>query len=101
MELNDIIIPKEFIETPPKKWKLKRAEQEYLSQFEFKGIVVDENNILVDGYTRYLVAKKYGIKNVRVTIRVDLNEKQFKRYKKKIVGGNLYNLLFKHKKVGV
>lgn len=58
MRLSKIKISEEFEKTPPKKIKLleKRAYQLIYNQYE-QPIVVNKNNVLIDGYTTYLLMK--------------------------------------------
>lgn len=65
MYLEDIKIPKNF--TKPGKKKLDRRFKYYEENKCFRvPIIVDERNILEDGYTSYLIAKKYKLEKVRV-----------------------------------
>lgn len=65
MYLEDIKIPKNF--TKPGKKKLDRRFKYYEENKCFRvPIIVDERNTLEDGYTSYLIAKKYKLEKVRV-----------------------------------
>lgn len=65
MYLEDIKIPKNF--TKPGKKKLDRRFKYYEKNKCFEvPIIVDERNTLEDGYTSYLIAKKYKLEKVRV-----------------------------------
>lgn len=44
-------------------------------------IVIDENNVIVTGHTRYKAAKKLGIKNIPCVIANDLTDVQVKAYR--------------------
>lgn len=53
-----------------------------ISQFGFKvPIVVDKNNVIVAGHTRYLAAERLGLDEVPVIIADDLTDKQIKAYR--------------------
>lgn len=65
MYLEDIKISKNF--TKPGKKKLDRRFKYYEENKCFEvPIIVDERNTLEDGYTSYLIAKKYKLEKVRV-----------------------------------
>lgn len=65
--INNIKIPKEFKEHLPTAHKMafKRAYYIINNKFE-QPIVLDKNNVLVDGYTTYLIEKERGTKYVQV-----------------------------------
>ena len=53
-----------------------------IKEFGFKvPIVIDKNNIIVAGHTRYLAAKQLGINEVPVVIADDLNDEQIKAFR--------------------
>ena len=53
-----------------------------IKEFGFKvPIIVDKNNVIVAGHTRYKACKELGIKNVPVIIADDLNEEQIKAFR--------------------
>ena len=53
-----------------------------IREFGFKQpIVVDVNNVIVVGHTRYLAAKELGLKKVPVLVASDLTEEQIKAYR--------------------
>jgi len=65
--LDSVIISDEFAKTHPRSDTLMNCYEHYRKYKKFNGhIVVDENGVLIDGYTRYLVAKMFGHKNIRV-----------------------------------
>lgn len=56
-----------FRARPPLAEKLDRKERYYLEHGEFESeIVLDGSGNLMDGYTTYLLAKKYGLKQIPV-----------------------------------
>lgn len=53
-----------------------------IEQFGFKvPIVVDKNNVIIAGHTRYLAAKKLGMSAVPVIVANDLTEEQVKAFR--------------------
>ncbi len=65
--LDKIMIPIEFIEHPPKDGKIIARKIYYMMYHKFKVPIVITNKCnLIDGYTSYLIAKKYGEKYVKV-----------------------------------
>lgn len=65
INVSEIIIPKEFERTIPRKDKLEKIYK-YVKAFGNidKPIVLTENNVLTDNYARYIVAKELGITDV-------------------------------------
>lgn len=69
IDIKNIKIPKKF--TKPKKEKLDHRFKYYEINKCFEvPIVIDKNNILVDGYTSYLIAKKYDMKTVQAKVKI-------------------------------
>ena len=65
MRINDIRIPKEF--QKPRTEKMNERIEYFKKNQNFETqIVVDKDNNLIDGYTTYLIAKKYGINFINV-----------------------------------
>ena len=55
---------------------------ESIKQFGFKvPIIIDKNNVIVAGHTRYKAAKKLGINTVPVIIADDLTDEQIKAFR--------------------
>lgn len=53
-----------------------------IEQYGFQQpIVVDKNNIIIAGHTRYCAAKKLGLKKIPVVVAVKLTEKQVQAYR--------------------
>jgi site-specific DNA-methyltransferase (adenine-specific) len=53
-----------------------------IKEFGFKvPIVVDKDNVIVNGHTRYKASQKLGLKQVPVIVANDLTEKQIKAYR--------------------
>lgn len=67
IKLTDIKIQKHF--TKPNKKKLNRRLEYYNKNKCFKTpIIINEDNTLIDGYTSYLIAKKYNLETVEVKV---------------------------------
>lgn len=65
VKVSDIIVPTEFMESPPR-FKKMMHKREYFrrnDKFESK-IVLNKDFLLIDGYTSYLLAKENGMKHV-------------------------------------
>lgn len=55
---------------------------ESIKQFGFKvPIIIDKNNVIVAGHTRYKAAKKLGINTVPAIIADDLTDEQIKAFR--------------------
>ena len=66
IELKDIKIKKQFAKTTPSAEKMKAAERYFRWHRRIdKNIVLNSNNVLVDGYIRYLVLMNHGKKKTR------------------------------------
>ena len=61
VKLEDIIIPSYMKDVSKRKLKIKT---EYLNKYGYLRdvIILDENNVLVDGYSSYVLSKKIGMK---------------------------------------
>lgn len=65
--LQDIIISEDFKNTEPAAWKMQRKADYYERTGELpEDIVINDENVLIDGYTIYLTAAKYGLSSVPV-----------------------------------
>ena len=60
--INDIKIPEYF--TPPNDEKYRKKEHMYINTGYLSPIIVDHNNVLVDGYISYLILKRSGVQEV-------------------------------------
>lgn len=67
--LSDIIINEPFASSKPKISKINKIRK-YYSEYGYvdKPITVNYNNILLDGYLRYLVLKENDVKYVNAKI---------------------------------
>lgn len=69
IDMKNITIPEKFAK--PRKEKLNSRIQYYNKNKCFEvPIIIDKDNMLVDGYTSYLIAKKYNMKTVQVKVKV-------------------------------
>ncbi|MFA5676586.1 MAG: hypothetical protein WDA65_08720 [Christensenellales bacterium] len=67
ISLSDINILGAFAYTPPKPDKIKSCYEYYTKTGRFdRSIIVDENNVLRDGYVAYLIARMMGLSNIKV-----------------------------------
>lgn len=69
INLNDIIISDSFSKTVPAAEKLSTLIDEYkINKTISKEISINNENVLIDGYTAYLVSKMFGIQIVKAII---------------------------------
>lgn len=67
MKLSDIKVPKSFAATTPKEEKMSLCRDFWNNNHkQIKDIVVNKDNILVDGYVQYLVLKENGVDDAEV-----------------------------------
>lgn len=67
LPLNEIIIPNHMKNTTPHEWKIKRVRNRLGEKNRLdRPITINSNHVLLDGYTRYLVAKEVGMKYVPI-----------------------------------
>ena len=79
LELSDI---KPYENNPRKNDESAKYVAESIKQFGFKvPIVIDKNNVIVCGHTRYKAAKKLKLKTVPCIMADDLTEEQIKAYR--------------------
>lgn len=65
INIDDIHITKDFKKNKPSDNKMRTREEYFINNGRFKTVIkIDDYNVLRDGYTSYLLAKKYNIKNV-------------------------------------
>jgi len=65
IKLKRIKISNDFKKTLPRTRKIRDTYKCYRMKKNFgKDIVLDKHNVLIDGYTAYLVAKMVGLKKV-------------------------------------
>lgn len=79
MKIGDII---PYEKNPRKNDEAVKYVAESIKQFGFKvPIVIDKNNVIVAGHTRYKASKKLGLKEVPCIVADDLTEEQIKAYR--------------------
>lgn len=79
MDIKDL---KPYEKNPRKNENAVEYVANSIKEFGFKvPIVVDKNNVIVAGHTRYKAAKKLGLKEVPVIIADDLTEEQVKAFR--------------------
>lgn len=74
IKLSDIIINEKFKEPKKEKYEHRKKFFETYKDFEVP-IILDNNNVLVDGYTTYLISKERGFSHVYVKRKVKNKEK--------------------------
>lgn len=77
MRLDDIKIRDSFVNSKPNEEKMQMKTVEYNNSGKLKPIIVDENNVLIDGYISYLILKQFEIENTRVIVKEKYNLKKF------------------------
>lgn len=84
MKLDDIKISPIFAKTSPKEHKMDECRKiwnDYHLQDRY--IVVNRNNVLIDGYVQYLILKENGVENAQVVVS---DRRREKWYRKNTVG---------------
>ena len=67
VKIKDIIVSKEFLDTVPSEKKYQKYKDYYSNFGKCKRmILLDEDNILVDGYKQYLILKENNIEEIQV-----------------------------------
>jgi len=65
--IKNIVISEDYKNTHPKLEKLVRVQKHYLQTKELPvNIVINDSNVLIDGYITYLLAVQYGIEQIDV-----------------------------------
>ena len=73
---------KPYEKNPRKNDNAVDAVASSISQFGFKNpIVIDGNNVIICGHTRYKAAKKLGLEKVPCVVADDLTDEQIKAYR--------------------
>ena len=73
---------KQYEKNPRKNDSSVDAVASSISQFGFKNpIVIDKDNVIVCGHTRYKAAKKLGLEKVPCVVADDLTDEQIKAYR--------------------
>lgn len=67
LPIDEIEITPTLAESQPKDWKIQRARDRLSNDGQLdKPLTLNKNKVLVDGYTRYLVAKEVGMEYVPI-----------------------------------
>ena len=66
MKLADIKVPVHFQNNQPKLDKILMHHQDYIVNGYMGTIIVDADDVIIDGYIPYLIRKSYGHENVTV-----------------------------------
>ena len=72
INVDNIRIPEYY--TPPNDEKYRKKEHMYIKSGYLSPIIVDHNNVLVDGYISYLILKRSGIKEIECILPEDGDE---------------------------
>lgn len=65
--ITDIFVPENFAKSKPRDWKIRRVRDRLGDKKKLdKPITINQDHYIVDGYTRYLVAKEIGMGYVPV-----------------------------------
>ena len=66
IKLSDIIISEEFLNSHPSEYKIEKYRDVYnFHKQQKKCVVLNDNNVLVDGYIQYLVLKENNVDEVK------------------------------------
>ena len=65
---NDIIISNAFRNHPPKQWKFYQKLEDFRYLRKLSPIIIDENNILVDGYCSWIIANDFNYRGRKLKI---------------------------------
>lgn len=78
----DIEAVKPYKNNPRKNEEASKAVAESIKEFGFKNpIIVDKNNVIICGHTRWKAAKSLGLKKVPCVVATDLTPEQVKAYR--------------------
>lgn len=79
IKLSDIIITEEFANSHPSEEKIQKYEKQFVENGkQVKPIVLNKNNVLIDGYIQYLILKENGFEEVEY---IKCNRKNCNNYK--------------------
>lgn len=67
INIDDIIIPEEFQKGVPETNKLRKCRDNYNAGIIDRAILINKDNVLVDGYILYLILKEHNQTKIRVT----------------------------------
>jgi hypothetical protein len=67
LPLSEIYVPEHFAKSTPRDWKIQRVKDRLGAKKKLdKPITINKDHYIVDGYTRYLVAREIGMQYVPV-----------------------------------
>ena len=72
ININDIKIPEYF--SPPNDEKYREKEHMYMVSGYLSPIIINHNNLLIDGYISYLILKRVGVDEVECILTDDSND---------------------------
>ena len=75
IKLNDIVVPQMFVSKPPGLDKVLKHHECYLNDGCLDPVIIDANNVIIDGYISYLIHRHYGHKEIMVYRITILKEK--------------------------
>lgn len=75
IKISDIIIPSGFDSSKPKKEKLDKVKKYVVEYGKLDKPIILKDNVLVDNYIRYLVAKEVGMEEVPYITTQEYKEK--------------------------
>ena len=82
IKLSDIVISKSFLNSHPSEEKIKRYKEAYAkNKQQSKYIVLNDNNVLLDGYIQYLILKENNV-NEAQCITKHIGEEIQKKFQK-------------------
>lgn len=75
IDISKVVVPIEFMQTVPAAHKMDKVKEYYKCNGKLdKPIVLSKNNVLVDGYTRYIVAKENGLSEIEYIVQSPKNK---------------------------
>lgn len=78
-KLENIIIPESFAEHTPKNYKLAECKRYWdRNHLQDRYVVINRDNVLIDGYCMYLVLKHYGVEECQVKVS-EIRQARFNR----------------------
>lgn len=75
IDISKVVVPIEFMQTVPAAHKIDKVKEYYKSNGKLdKPIMLSKNNVLVDGYIRYIVAKENGLSEIEYIVQSPKNK---------------------------
>lgn len=66
-KVSNIVISEDFANTAPAEKKIERARKRLEHGVDTAAIVLNNDNVLIDGYCTYLAAKELGMEHITAT----------------------------------